>query len=186
MQEYKNIILVSHCLLNELAVVKNDAGRKDNLSLIKNLMKMNVGIFQLPCPENRMYGPNRWGSVYEQFDNNFYRQTSRDLLSLIVSEISDYIKDGVNFLGVIGIDGSPSCGIGLTCKSEEFKGEISAIKDIAHCVNSVEMTDDKGVFMEELEKLFEDKNIESKFYGYNDRNVDEITEKIEESIKINS
>ena len=40
--------------------------------------------------------------------------------------------------------------------------------------------------MEELEKLFEDKNIESKFYGYNDRNVDEITEKIEESIKINS
>ena len=40
--------------------------------------------------------------------------------------------------------------------------------------------------MEELEKLFEDKNIESKFYGYNDRNVDEITEKIEQSIKNNA
>lgn len=186
MQEYKNIILVSHCLLNELAVVKNDPGRKDSLNLIKNLMKMNVGIFQLPCPENRMYGSNRWGSVYEQFDNNFYRQTSRDLLNPIVNEIEDYIKDGVTFLGVIGIDGSPSCGIGLTCKSNEFKGEISAIKDIASCVESIEMTDDKGVFMEELEKLFNDKNISAKFYGYNDRNQNEIIEKIEESIKINS
>lgn len=186
MQEYKNIILVSHCLLNELAVVKNDAGRKDNLTLIKNLMKMNVGIFQLPCPENRMYGPNRWGCVYEQFDNNFYRQTSRDLLIPIVEEIEDYIKDGVNFLGVIGIDGSPSCGIGLTCKSNELKGEISAIKDIAHCVNSVEMTDDKGIFMEELEKLFENINISAIYYGYNDSNVDEIIEKIEQSIKNNA
>ncbi len=183
MQEYKNIILVSHCLLNELAVVKNDAGRKDNLSLIKNLMKMNVGIYQLPCPENRMYSPNRLGSVYEQFDNNFYRKTSRDLLSPIVNEIEDYIKDGVSFLGVIGIDGSPSCGVGLTCKSKEFKGEISAIKDIYHCVNSIEMTDDKGVFMEELEKLFKTKNITANFYGYNDNNQDEIIGKIEESIK---
>lgn len=86
-------------------------------------------------------------------------------------------------MGVIGIDGSPSCGIGLTCKSNEFKGEISSIKDIAHCVNSVEMTDDKGIFMEELEKLFENKNISSKYYGYNDSNVDEIIEKIEQSIK---
>ena len=48
------------------------------------------------------------------------------------------------------------------------------------------MTDDKGVFMEELEKLFKKKKIDAKFYGYNDENVDEITEKIEESIKNNA
>ena len=45
------------------------------------------------------------------------------------------------------------------------------------------MTDDKGIFMEELENLFENKNISSKYYGYNDSNVDEIIEKIEQSIK---
>lgn len=180
MQEYKNIILVSHCLLNELSV-NNNPEIKDNFSLIKNLMKMNVGIFQLPCPEDEKQTP----SSNEDFDGEngdcFCVNKSRAILKPIVDEICDYIKDGVNFLGVIGIDGSSSCSVGQNFKYENSSGDFSLMRDIAHCVDSTKNTD-SGIFMEQLKKLFDEQNIHADFYGYHNTNTDEIIEKINRSL----
>lgn len=178
-----SIVILSHCLLNQYSIVKNGYMREGNLNLIKNLMDMGVGIIQLPCPETIIYGTNRWGQVYEQFDNNFYRKISRSILAPIVDEIEDYINDGIKFVGFIGIDGSPSCGVNLTCSSKKYKGELLDDKSIQDYKSSVEMISSQGVFVEELEKLLEEKKIDKNFYGYNDKNGEEIIKRISDIIE---
>ena len=180
MQEYKNIILITHCLLNKLSV-NNNPEIKDNLSLIKNLMKMNVGIFQLPCPEDEKQTPSSNENFEGEIGDCSCTNKCRTILKPIVDEICEYIDDGVNFLGVIGIDGSSSCSVGQNFKYESSVDDFSFMEDIAHCFDSTKNTDN-GIFMEQLKKLFDEKNIHADFYGYHNTNTDEIIEKINKAL----
>ena len=75
MNRSKKIAVLSHCILNQNAVVKGEY--KDMnvfLPFVKKLFEDNIGILQLPCPETECYGLKRWGHVKEQFDNTGYKK----------------------------------------------------------------------------------------------------------------
>ena len=62
----KDLLIVSHCILNHAAKVEQDeaelAGEyKIREELLQLVLKKDVQLFQMPCPEFIMYGSQRWG-----------------------------------------------------------------------------------------------------------------------------
>ncbi|GBF35608.1 hypothetical protein DCCM_4737 [Desulfocucumis palustris] len=97
------------------------------------LMEKQIGIIQLPCPEMVVYGIKRWGHVREQFDTLFFREKCQDIIKPITYQLLDYVKNGYKVIGIIGVDGSPSCGVNLTCSGDwggEFLGNIDVLNKV--------------------------------------------------------
>ncbi len=161
MERSKRILMISHCILNQNTVVEPLA--RDQKNLLGRLMpylEKGVGIVQLPCPEVRCMGLRRWGHVKEQFDHPLFRSECRSMTSRIVDDISEYLKNGYEIVGVAGIEGSPSCGCVKTCSSKEWRGSVgrSELKD------TVEVIESMGVFMEELRSVLVGRGIEINFF----------------------
>jgi len=159
MERSKKIVLISHCLLNVNAKViglaHSEAG---SITLVTELLKRGYGIIQLPCVEQFVCGCQRWGQVKEQLAHPHYRQTCRQLLLPVVQQIQDFTASGYHVSGVIGIDGSPSCGVNSTC-SGKWGGELSALFSVPQVLDTLRPTAEMGVMMEELHEMLLDCNL---------------------------
>lgn len=158
------MVAISHCLLNVNAKIE---GLNPFVAMYDELVgflrEHDIGIIQLPCPETYYAGLKRWGMVKEQYDNPYYRKTCRDLLEPTLIQIKSYIQAGYRVLAVIGIDGSPSCGVNYTGSSSEWKGSLAELEDLDGVVRSETRIPEKGVWMEELERLLDEENISVPF-----------------------
>lgn len=126
----KNIILTAHCVLNQNSVIKDwERSTSSFKTIIDLIIKKDISIIQLPCPELKHLGLNRPPLSKEDYDNPEYRKLCSDLSKEVVNEIIAYSHEDYKIIGLIGIGESPTC---------DTKGN-------------------KGIFMEEL--FFElDKN----------------------------
>lgn len=124
----KRVIFVSHCLLNENTRYLGGATRKGAIfELIEELKKKDVGIVQMKCPEQKA-----WGGVLKKemlraygakdipaflrkiYLNSFISRTKKIYSRIafdVAGDISDYIQSGYEVVGIIGVKGSPSCGV---------------------------------------------------------------------------
>lgn len=171
LERNKKIILVSHCILNSNSKVEGLSQYSGILYELVNLIaQKGIGIIQLPCPELIMYGIKRWGHVKEQFDTPYFREKSRELLKPIISQVIDYEKNGYSILGVIGIDGSPSCGVNKTC-SANWGGELSGDDKIISKINNIKSLEEPGIFIEELKKQFEENKLDIPFTAIDEINI---------------
>ena len=163
MNRGKKIVLVSHCILNQNSVVK-PYGKKfeDFKGLLVRLIKENIGIIQLPCPEISIYGLKRWGHVKDQFETPHFRKKSKLMLENTLDNIIDYRNNGYDLLGVIGIKGSPSCGVNTTCRGN-WDGSISC-QNIEGKLKSLREVYEAGVFMEILKESLIEIGIHIDFY----------------------
>lgn len=151
------MVVISHCLLNVNAKIEGlDPFTAMYDDLVTFLKEHDIGIIQLPCPETYYAGMKRWGMVKEQYDNPHYRDVCRTLLEPTLTQIKAYHQAGYRILAVIGVDGSPSCGVNFTCTGKGWKGSLAAVDDLEALVASETRLDEKGVWMEELEKLLID------------------------------
>ncbi len=136
MERSKKIILVSHCILNQNSVVyplaRAQGAYKD---IIIELMNNDVGIHQLPCPEYKYLGLKREPMTKEQYDNENFRNINKSIAVETVNIIKEYIKNGYEVLGIIGINESPTCSINRT----------------------------KGILMEEIIYILNKENIQLKY-----------------------
>lgn len=161
MERSKGLLLISHCIINQNTVVEPLA--RDQKRLFEKLLpylNKGTGIIQLPCPEMRCLGLKRWGHVREQFDNPYFRRQCKDMLSRIIEDIEEYLKNGYVIEGVAGIEGSPSCGCLKSCSSKEWKGSVSApdLKD------KVEVSEEMGIFMDVFKNMLLEKDIDLDFF----------------------
>lgn len=160
----EKILVVTHCILNRASKVESyniEEIKKENQlrkELLKEVLDKDIELLQLPCPEFTMYGSKRWGHVKDQFDNPFFRKNCREILEPIVEQLQEYSanQDKFQVLGIVAIDGSPSCGYNLTCKGN-YGGELGGCEDLDEKLGSIVMAKEAGVFMEELKSLL-DKN----------------------------
>jgi predicted secreted protein len=160
MERSKKIVLLCHCLLNTNSKVEGLSTYSGaNVQLITRLMEHGYGIIQLPCPEMSLYGIQRWGHVKEQFNTPYFRKNCRKILGPIVDELLDYQKNGYLLCGVIGVDGSPSCGVNLTCSSSIWGGEIGNEYNLEAKIKDLKMKNDEGVFIEELKIMLKEQNL---------------------------
>ena len=93
----KQILLVSHCLLNTASKVKGfkeEAMEKEEAlrrQFLHAAIDHGVHLIQLPCPEFTLYGPKRWGHTREQFDHPFFREHCRKILSPVLTQMKAYM-----------------------------------------------------------------------------------------------
>jgi predicted secreted protein len=176
MERSKKIVFVAHCILNNNAKVVGLAENQVELnSIMALLLKKNLGIIQLPCPEQTMYGSRRWGHVKEQFATPYYRKHCRNIFQSYLEQIIDYQTAGYEIAALIGIEGSPSCGVNHTC-SACWQGEVANLKPAE--LESLEIIAEPGIFIEEIKKVLEEKELEIPLIAVDEENISLVKKKI--------
>lgn len=124
----KQLVLCAHCVLNQNAKLDRCAHCSGAVAApVLKLIEAGVGIVQMPCPELLIMGlerravPGSDASVGEE-DTRIGRfmataDATRRMEAMaeeIVAQVLDYRKHGFEIVGMIGIDGSPTCGVEIS------------------------------------------------------------------------
>lgn len=163
----KSVVLLSHCILNPHSKILGDKEMEEDIvDLYRFLVEHDVGIIQMPCSEFTYYGRNRWGQVREQYDHPYYRESIRNGMREYVMNLKEYADKGIPILGVIGIDGSPTCGVNFSCSAKAWGGEIGSRENLDEIKAELSYVKLPGIYMEELQDIFEREGLEIDFFGY--------------------
>lgn len=133
--------------------------------LVKVLLEKDVGIIQMTCPEFTLLGEARWGQCVDQYNNPYFRRHCREISEPIADQVEEYLANQYQVCGVIGIDGSPSCGVNLTCRGD-WGGEMSANPNLQKQLETLQMVKEPGALIRELQKILRDRGIKLPFLGF--------------------
>ena len=148
-----------HCLLNANAKIVPLASFPGVFTeVILPRINEGCGLFQLPCPETSYLGMCRWGMTREQYDTPAFRSHCRKILEIPINQLESFKQAGYEFAGLIGMDYSPNCGVNFTCEGYRG-GEISSCHEVQKQIDSLRSVEGKGIFMEELLTLLQQKGI---------------------------
>lgn len=135
-------------------------------AFLKQILDSDIELIQLPCPEFLLYGSNRWGHAVSQFDTPFFRKETERMLESFVMQIEEYLSSPERFelLGIVGIDGSPSCGVHSTYDGD-WGGELTGIPDLTESIQTLKKVRHSGIFMEVFQKLLEERCLNVPFFS---------------------
>lgn len=115
-------VYLAHCLLNQNAKVDEYAKCAGAYSpLVERLRARGYRMRQMPCPELGFSGANRFWAVREQYDTPGYRAHCSRLAVPVVEQIEHDLRTGAPVV-LIGLDGSPTMGVRLTCSGPDWGG----------------------------------------------------------------
>lgn len=141
----KKVIFIAHCIINQNAKSDGTASYPSQINEVMNLINSSdYGIIQMPCPELQCLGLDRGdknGSdrpvieensrIREEMTKKDAFVKSKNLVDTVVYQISEYIKNGFEIKGIIGINRSPSCGVESTSKgNQEIDGQGTFIENL--------------------------------------------------------
>ena len=80
-------------------------------------------------------------------------------------QLSEYLSDPENFtlLGIVSVEGSPSCGLNLTCNAS-WGGEMEDMDQLM----PVHMINESGIFMETIKQTLLDHQMSISLYSLQD------------------
>jgi len=133
------VVFLAHCILNQNARIVDCAGFPAMYDLLlEYLQNENVGIIQMPCPEFYCLGLGR-REVRVGLESPAGMERLQRLIDDLVFTVQEYLFQDFEVVGIIGKDGSPSCGVKRTWLDYKLQ-------------------DGQGVFIRELKKrLVEEK-----------------------------
>jgi predicted secreted protein len=170
MKRSGKILVVCHCLLNSNAKVHPLAkvgGAHTNV--LKHYIEAGVGLLQLPCPELSYLGANRWGMTREQYDHPNFRSHCESILTPTVNQMEAFVQAGYEIMGIMGMDGSPNCGVNRTCLGY-MGGEIAHLGGLAGQSSTLRMAPGAGVFMEVFRTVLEKRGLKIPFQAVDEEN----------------
>lgn len=187
----RKVIFVAHCILNENARYQGGAVRAGtNVEIIEELQKQDIGIVQMKCPEQKAWGGvQRWlmwlslgmgGKVtgpilmlFLPFFTLYTKWSWTRIAKNTVGEINDWAKSGYDVVGIIGISGSPSCGVNTTLDLKKGTSYIANIKaaDIVRERFNEEgicqaVIDGKGIYIQALQKELARRKLKIPFFEH--------------------
>lgn len=146
---------------------------------------------QMPCPEQRA-----WGGVLKirllcvfalRYRNPllyalrhlglrvflmYTRLVYRRLAKQVAREIEDYVKSGFRVAGVVGVDGSPSCGVNVTLRTPEAVDQLARLRSDELSVDAVNAcvraaaAPGQGLFTSALRKELQRRGISVQFSAH--------------------
>jgi hypothetical protein len=102
----------------------------------------------------------------------YVRRAYRRLSRRVAMQIENYIASGFSVCSIVGIDGSPSCGVRQTI---DIRSSVAAMSQIDPSTISVEQQNDmirrhakegRGIFIEELQKELRRRRLEVPFLAH--------------------
>jgi len=150
----RKVVFVPHCALNQNARVAGAAESPAAMgALIAGLIEREIGIVQMPCPELCAYGLERVEvDVERDLRSPAGRELCRRLAREQLHQIKAYHDGGIRVLGILGKNGSPSCGVEDTWNAGPCPG--------------------RGAFIEELAAQIEGAGLAMEIAGARDRELD--------------
>lgn len=108
----RRIILIAQCLVNPYCRV-HILGQNFQLSrdLMTYLMDKRVGVIQYPCPETTAMGLMRNPQGRQQYDSIFFRSHCKELLSVPMLMVREFLKNNYRLTCFVGLENSPTCGV---------------------------------------------------------------------------
>jgi predicted secreted protein len=131
----RRIIFVAHCILNQNAKLDRCALYPGAiLEVSRLLVESGVGILQIPCPELQALGLGRQArqgnqaSIEEEdtrirlrMEEKESRQVCRQIARLVLHDLEEYSRNGFQIVGLVGVNGSPSCAVEVTWEADAEK-----------------------------------------------------------------
>lgn len=148
------VIFVAHCVLNQNARMVDVADFPAmHDQLCDYLQKSQVGIIQMPCPETYCLGLGRF-DVRVGLEHPAGMERLQRLIDDLIFTIKEYLFQGMEVVGVIGKEGSPSCGVNQTWYNDTGHG------------------DGQGVFIRELKEKLKHNKLDIPVIGVADHKQD--------------
>lgn len=164
----KRVLLVAHCILNQNAKIDRCAYYPGAIrEAVEVLIASGVGLIQMPCPELICLGLDRQvdrgaSTTIESEDTRVARRMldsecqarCQSLVDDLTYQIEEYRKNGFEVVGVLGINGSPTCGIEVTWandRAEYGPGVFIQLLNAACAANGV-MLPQRGIIAREPHK----------------------------------
>jgi predicted secreted protein len=125
-------VFISHCLLNENVRYPGGATCPGAVpDVLERYLHGGIGLCQMPCPEQRAWGgvrkphllhlygrrPLRWRPLRLTIlavANAWTKRVYRRLARRVAHDIADYLRSGFEVVEIVGVGGSPSCGVSTT------------------------------------------------------------------------
>jgi predicted secreted protein len=108
----RKVVVLAHCGLNQNSRVAGLASYPAAVEeIVYFLIKHDVGVVQMPCPEVMYEGLSRETRTKEQYETPRFRSLCRRIARSTARLIHEYLRNGVRVLAVLGVEGSPSCGV---------------------------------------------------------------------------
>ena len=149
------VAFLSHCLLNANSKVYELARYAGMaMEVLELLNRHDIGVIQLPCPEMLYLGPRRWWQVKEMYDTPPYRRFCYQLAEQVSEQAGMYRQVGAQVVCMLGVDGSPNCGVNLTPQSGDWGGRPEEMPMEQVIVSG------RGVFMEEIDRRLQENGLE--------------------------
>lgn len=106
----RRLLIVSHCVLNQNAVVQPLARSAGVLrSAADWALEAGYELFQLPCPEFRFAGPHRRGASFDDYNTAAFHASNARLLKPVIQQLLRYRQAGYEIVGGLHVQGSPAC-----------------------------------------------------------------------------
>ena len=147
----RKIAVVCHCLLNANAKVEGLSQYAGVHPLIGRLAEHDIGVIQMPCAEMTALGMKRWGQTREQYESVAFTQHCRRLAEDTAAQVCEFARCGYEIVGVIGVDGSPTCGVTQSA-SGDWGGEY-APENWGDAVRDIQSAPRPGIHVEILMEL---------------------------------
>jgi len=110
----RKVVFLSHCMLNQNARITTAADFPAMFEpLVSWLKEHKIGIIQMPCPELRVLGLGRV-TVREGLETEEGHAHLHQIIDDLIYEIREYQFQGFDVIGILGKQGSPSCGVTRT------------------------------------------------------------------------
>lgn len=172
------VVFVAHCILNENARYFGGAFCPGAIpAWLETLQAEGVGLIQMPCPERLAWGgvhkPLLWlalgvrgtwlyhcSAVLLPLFIAYTRLKYRRLARATAREMDDYLRSGYEIAGVLGVDGSPSCGVKTSIditRAFAFLADLNPVSCTGKSLNDglyhTCLTEGSGLYMAELNRL---------------------------------
>ena len=171
------VVAVSHCILNQTTrwFWEGSGGWVEGFiaKFLERIKLLGIGLYQLPCPEFSFLGNPRKPMTKEEYrDLPGFAEHCRKLAEKVVEDLTAFTRLSVDpklrVLAIIGVEGSPTCGVYTTSK----RTDAGSVR-----------TPGKGIFVEMLEEMLEAEGLGIAFYGLDLKRQDETVARIVEALE---
>lgn len=152
------VVFVAHCVLNQNARIVDAADFPAmHNQLLDYIQQAQIGIIQISCPETYCLGLGRY-DVRVGLEHPAGMKRLRRLIDDLIFTIREYLFQGMEVVGIIGKEGSPSCGVSQTWYNETGHGP------------------GQGVFIRELKKTLSQEHLDIPVIGVADHEQEKAIE----------
>jgi predicted secreted protein len=158
------VVFVAHCVLNQNARIVDAADFPAmHNQLLDYIQQAQIGIIQITCPETYCLGLGRF-DVRVGLEHPAGMERLQRIIDDLIFTIKEYQFQGMEVVGIIGKEGSPSCGVSQTWYNETGHGP------------------GEGVFIRELKKKLKDNDLDIQVIGVADFKQEETIQWLENKL----